>query len=433
MKPNQVKKLLLSEINSIVKNKNEYCESTDFIRNRKLPLDKVITTLLAMGGKSLTNELIELFNYSPDMATSSAFVQQRAKLNPELLKSLFYSFIEKIYLKNNEMRVLAVDGTDIQIATNPNDKLSYVENNNGSYNLLHINALYDLNRHTYLDYIIQKKRENDEHIALIEMVDNSNIPFALVIADRGYESYNNMAHIQEKGWKYLIRIKDVTGIKAGLDLPNGEVYDVDINLNLTRKQTNEIKKLAKEEKNHYRILPPTSPFDYLPIKNRKAEPTVFYELNFRIVRIHLNDGSYEPIVTNLDREKYPIEIIKELYESRWGIETSFRQLKHTMGLLHFHSKKVMSIYQEIAACFIMYNFTEMITSHVVIVKGKKEYTYKANFSSAACVCKAFFCGKTSSPNVEAIIARNVVPIRPGRHFDRSGQTKTFISFFYRVA
>lgn len=35
-----------------------------------------------------------------------------------------------------------------------------------------------------------------------EMVDNSTIRKALIIADRGYESYNNMAHIQEKGWYF---------------------------------------------------------------------------------------------------------------------------------------------------------------------------------------------------------------------------------------
>lgn len=39
------------------------------------------------------------------------------------------------------------------------------------------------------------------------MIDRSSIPKALIIADRGYESYNNIAHIQEKGWNYLIRIK----------------------------------------------------------------------------------------------------------------------------------------------------------------------------------------------------------------------------------
>lgn len=35
------------------------------------------------------------------------------------------------------------------------------------------------------------------------MVDKSEIPKALVIADRGYESFNSMAHIQEKGWFFL--------------------------------------------------------------------------------------------------------------------------------------------------------------------------------------------------------------------------------------
>lgn len=432
MKPNKVKKILLSEIDSAIESKDEYCQSTDFIRNRKLPLKKVITTLLAMSSKSLTNELLEIFNFSPDMASSSAFVQQRAKLNPELLKSIFLSFVDKITINNDEMRIVAIDGSDIQISTNPNDELSFIQTNSGSYNLLHLNALYDLNQHTYLDYVIQKKRNHDEHKALIEMVDNSNIPFALVIADRGYESYNNMAHIQEKGWKFLIRIKDKDGIKAGLTLPENDEYDMDVNLKLTRKQTNEVKKLCKD-KDHYRFISSSSQFDFLPTKNRKSDPTVFYELNFRIIRIRLKDGSYESLVTTLDRFEYPIELIKELYESRWGIEISFRKLKYTLGLLHFHSKKVMSIQQEIAAHLIMYNFTEMITSHVVIIKDKGKHTYKANFSVAACVCKCFFCGKTSSPNVEAIIAKHVIPIRLDRHFERNGQTKTTISFLYRVA
>ena len=31
--------------------------------------------------------------------------------------------------------------------------------------------------------------------------------------------------------------------------------------------------------------------------------------------------------------------IKELYHMRWGIETSFRELKYAIGLTSFHSKK----------------------------------------------------------------------------------------------
>lgn len=96
------------------------------------------------------------------------------------------------------------------------------------------------------------------------MIDRSTIPLALVIADRGYESYNNMAHIQEKGWRFLIRIKDGhVGIKSNLNLPSSDCFDIEMNLNLTRKQTNETKKLL-EDKNHYKIISSTQTFNYLP-------------------------------------------------------------------------------------------------------------------------------------------------------------------------
>lgn len=73
--------------------------------------------------------------------------------------------------------------------------------------------------------------------------------------------------------------------------------------------------------------------------------------------------------------EYPEKTIKDLYAGRWGIETSFRDLKYTVGMLNFHSKKVMCIKQEIYAHLIMYNFAEMITSHVVIEKKQRKHTY----------------------------------------------------------
>ena len=50
----------------------------DFLRNRKLPFDKLILCILAMGGGTLTNELLKQFSCDVDTATSSAFVGQRA-------------------------------------------------------------------------------------------------------------------------------------------------------------------------------------------------------------------------------------------------------------------------------------------------------------------------------------------------------------------
>lgn len=437
MKPKHIKKLLISEIKNVASQPHKYCSNpyTDFTRNRKLSMQKMLLGIIGMESKSLTNELLDLFHASAQTPTASAFIQQRNKIKPKAFESIFKNFSKNLMnLFDKDMPIFAIDGSDIQIPTNPNDTDSYIAGTNGhkGYNLLHINALYDLNKHIYSDVIIQKAKEHNEHKALQELVDYSEITKALVIADRGYESFNSMAHIQEKGWFFLIRVKDGNnGIKQGLDLPKTECFDINISLKLTRKKTNAVKDLFKD-KNHYRMVSSTQPFDYLPLKNRKAEPAKFYELNFRIVRFPISEDTYETVVTNLDKDRYSSAGLKKLYASRWGIETSFRDLKYTIGLLNLHSKKVMCIFQEIYAHMTMYNFAEMITSHVVIEKKQRKHTYKANFSVAAHICRLFYRGKTTTPDLEAIIAKNLIPIRHGRHRERNVKAKNFQGFLYRV-
>ena len=104
-------------------------------------------------------------------------------------------------------------------------------------------------------------------------------------------------------------------------------------------QTNDVKELLKD-KNHYKFLASSQRFDYLPVKSRKHDPAVFYPLSFRIVRFPVSDTTCETIITDLDAELFPAAEIKKLYAMRWGIETSFRELKYTLALLHLHAKKV---------------------------------------------------------------------------------------------
>ena len=174
-------------------------------------------------------------------------------------------------------------------------------------------------------------------------------------------------------------------------------------------------------------------FDYLPVKNKKHLPTLFYQLPFRIVRFPITDCSFETVVTNLPSDSFPPSELKKLYAMRWGIETSFRELKYTVGLLHFHAKKTEHILQEIFARLTMYNFSELITSHVVIQKQNRNYSYRANFSVAVHVCRQFFLGNVSPPDVKALIARHVSPIRPGRSRPRILSAKNTVSFIYTVA
>jgi len=124
------------------------------------------------------------------------------------------------------------------------------------------------------------------------MVDRSPIKDkTIVIADRGYESYNNFAH-KRKGWNYVIRVKDLdsSGILSGLRLPASGEFDRDVHLTLTKKQTKEVK--AHPE--IYKFVPSTSTFDFLDLHEN-----LYFPISFRVIRFVLPNGAFETVITNL--------------------------------------------------------------------------------------------------------------------------------------
>lgn len=402
----------------------------DFTRNRKLDFESTIKLIVSMGGNSIKKELHEFFNYNEDTCSSPAFCQQRNKILCYAFESLLQQFtnsFDKIKLYKL-YRLLAADGSDLNIYHNPNDPETYIRHgcNDKGYNSLHLNGLYDLINKFYLDAIVQPAKQMNEYRALVDMVDRSNIPGNVIVtADRGYESYNVLAHISQKGWKYVIRVKDINsnGIVGALELPDSDEFDINVTLNLTRKQTKEV----KEHPELYKYLHKGVPFDYLDSDH------LFYAVSFRVVRIKISENTYETILTNLDELSFPSAEIKALYYLRWGIETSFRELKYAIGLTSFHSKKVEYITQEIFARLVMYNFCEMITMQVIIKKKDTKHGYQANFTVAIDICIRYFRCNSHPPNVEALIQKNILPIRHERTFPRHIRRGRTVSFTYRVA
>lgn len=406
----------------------------DFSRKRKLDFETFFQFLISMEGKSLGTELLEHFNFSPDTATVSAFNQQRSKVLPEAFDYLFHTFTETIIKSKtwNGYRLFACDGSDLNIHRNPNDRATYYQSTatDKGFNQLHLNALYDLCNRIYVDAIIQDRTDENEFRACAQMIDRTNIAESNVIlmADRGYENYNIFAHAQKKNWKYLIRAKDIhsNGILSGLKNLPDESFDMDISFLLTRRQTKEIK--ANPQK--YKFMPTCQMFDYLPIGSKET-----YLMKFRVVRFLIGDNSYESIITNLSSEDFSPEIIKELYHMRWGIETSFRELKYAIGLTNFHAKKTDYIIQEIYSRLTLYNFCEAITTSIVIGNPKRrKHSYQVNFTMAIYICKHYLKNTNLNAfNVILLIQKYILPIRPGRHDPRKVKTQTAVGFLYRVA
>jgi hypothetical protein len=151
----------------------------DFTRKKKLPFETVMQLLISMGGNSIYKELLEAQGYDVNTATTSAFVQQRHKILPSAVEFLFHEFTQSYtdikYYRG--YRLLAVGGSDLHIATDSADTDTYFQSqpNTKGYNLLHLNAAYDLCNRLYVDAIVQPRRLCNEGRALADMVDRSPI------------------------------------------------------------------------------------------------------------------------------------------------------------------------------------------------------------------------------------------------------------------
>lgn len=425
----KIRKILNSHIKGLESNKTEHLSNPncDFTRNRKLNFSDMIRMLLCMGRGSLPTEISKYMNYKPNSPSVSAFVQNRDKILPQTFETLFQKFTMDINCKTNKYRLLAIDGSDILTAPDQNEPDSYfpVVNNQKSYNLYHLNSVLDLETGLFVDALLQGRRRYNEHKALTEMVDRSNINKAILIADRGYESYNNIAHIQEKGWKFVIRTKEKNGIIKGLTLPRTEEYDVGIELNLMKSRLVRHHELLKD-KNSFKAVG-TKTFDYFT-----ENPDQFYKVKFRVVRLKLSKNEYEVLLTNLEETKFSANELKQLYAKRWGIETSFRSLKYSVGLLNLRSKKSNFVKQEIFASLTMYNFAQAIKNTTEKIKQIKERNYTLNFSVISQISRQFLNTNLSSVRVTEEICRHLIPIRKRERSPRIRSSRKLKSFNYRI-
>ena len=401
----------------------------DFTRPRTLSFETVISLLLTMSENSVGKALIERFKNREGTPSASAFVQQREKLLPAAMETLFQRFTACLRPAGRFQgyRLLAADGSDLKSGAYPGDPASYragTERQHG-WNLWHLNALYDLQNGIYTDVIVQKEHEKNEKAALCAMVDRSALSGPVILlADRGYEACNNLAHLERKGWNYLIRLRDKNrAVAYGLKLPDTAQFDIPVQITLGRPTVRQLEQQGLVVPASYYRVPPQMTFDDLEL-----ESAGFAVLSFRIVRIEIENGHTELLITNLDPKRFPSAALKRLYAMRWGIETSFRSLKYAVGLIHLHAKKPDLVLQEIFASFLIFNFTQASTWAVDTAQGASKYQCRVNFSDAVFVCCAFLRESTYDPL--PLLRRKLLPVRPGRSAPRPKITGNRISSCY---
>jgi len=435
--PEQVKSFLWSDIYEMSECPGRFSKNpdADFSRKRKLDFEKLMRFLISMESGTTGHELLKYFDYDLNVLSNSAFYQQRKKLLPDAFQHLLLQFNSHFPVEKykGKYQLIACDGSEFNIARNPDDPNTFHPPSGKStkgFNMIHTISLYDILNKRYLDCVMQPGRKKNEFRAICELTDRYSYGGSpIFITDRGFSSYNYFAHAIEKGIFFIARAKDIN-TKRLLNLKVlPDHLDTDVEIILTRTQSKK-KRKHPELNEQYRYISSEVSFDYI-----EPNSMVEYPMHLRIIRFEVTEGIYENIITNLPADDFLADEIKRLYHLRWSIETSFRDLKHTIGTVNFHSKKLEYIEQEIWARLILFNFCAIITTHVVIEQKNTKYMYQVNFSMAMKICHHFIRlrkGETP-PNVEGLIGSYTLPIRPGRVYVRQHRFQLPASFCYRFS
>ena len=117
---------------------------------------------------------------------------------------------------------------------------------------------------------------------------------------------------------------------------------------------------------------------------------------------------------------------------RWGIETSFRELKYAIGLTSFHATKTsILLNKKYMRVLLLYNYCELITTHVIKQMKNNDKTKQVNFTIAIYICREYLRNKRnlSPPDVINLIEKHVLPVRPGRKDPRKVKPQASVSFY----
>lgn len=422
---------IISALNSAV-----LCAATEnsngrnFSRQSPLSRTTVIRLLLGAEGGSLD----KILHAAGLNVTASAVSQRRSQISPATFRGVFDYFNSAC--TDNDLcrgyRLLAVDGTTVNLPRNPNSP-SFVQNEGipKGVNQLHVTPLYDILARAFADVVIQPEPKKDEIGALLEMLHRRDFnQKTLIIADRGFESYNLIAHILEKpNVDFLIRVKqNYSAMREIAKLPMMEI-DGNVNFTITTTQTKEDK-----EKKYVLLQMSKKNKPNAKAQRRRWDFPSPYPMHFRVCRFMLDSGEFETVVTSLPTS-FTLADIRELYHLRWGIETSFRDLKYTLGLVNLHGRSDAFAEQEVFANLTVFNFASRICKEVVVRQPSEGiYAYKVNYKMAVMLCREFI--RTPSADAEELlenIGRYTVPIRPDRRDKRELRVKGFPGFVYRVA
>ena len=387
-----------------------------FTRNRLLPFTTLIYFLINLNKGSVQDELDHFFkavnrsDVAERVVTNSAYTKARKKLKYQAFIDLnsqacrfFYDNFESDKWKGFDL--IAVDGSTGRVPNeyDVSEHFGRMKPNKGeAVPIARISQMFDVLNGITLDAIISPKEIGERELLSQHFV--NLMPDDLVLLDRGYPAFWVFKLISSMGSNFCARV-------------SYKSWDI------TKKFHNS----GKKEK----IVELKAP--YQSIKKCKEIGIDFNPMKLRLVRVELDTGDAEVLITSLtDQEKFPHDIFGELYHLRWPVEEDYKVMKSRIEVENWSGQTVHSVYQDFHAKVFAKNLTTMIAypteKEIQREYCERELAYQLNKTQALSKMKDVICLLFIRPTevvkdlitkLHEIFIKTVEPIRPGRKYPRT--------------
>lgn len=378
-----------------------------FTRKRELSFENLLYYLVNASKKSMSANIADFReDFSvlefPDLS-KQAVSKARKGIHYQAFAELHRISVSKYYELRSDLKswygfpVYAVDGTSLQLPQTNRNRMEFGSagnQNDSPCAMASASILYDLLNDIVVDARICRYNYGERRLALqhIEQLECIGFrPDTVLIFDRGYPSYGLFRELNRKGLLFAMRLNRRFNIATESTAPDTSI-------------------------------------DYRP-REYKTEGGV----KLRVIRLTLDDGTAETLVTNLFDPEITLEMFRELYFLRWGIECKYKEFKEQLELEEFTGSRPSSILQDFYISMFLTNLVSMLKADVDATikeqqqeEGRKKYSYQANRSFLISRVQKhllkLLCGmERIADTLLSIVtsAQKVVSqIQPGRKFER---------------
>ncbi len=267
--------------------------------------------------------------------SDSAMVRARRKVQP----GVFLQFHAEILQRADQPgpfwhghRVFAVDGSKLNLPRPLLDAGYALPSEQAHYPQGLLSCLYRLHSKLPVDFDLLA-HGNERAAALAHL--QALAPPDVVVYDRGYYSFELLCAHRQRGLQAVFRIRR----KAGQALDRFIASD----------QTDTVAE----------IFPGP---DALRELRRKHPRTHWRPVPLRLVKYTHGGTEYILGATLLDRQRYSVAALADLYHARWGIEELYKSSKQFLEVDQFHGRTERLVKQELFAHFNLIAMTRSFTN-----------------------------------------------------------------------